>query len=216
MSSTDRQRTPPSGTLRAAQEGEARHRERMARKKTVVDRKIAAAQIRRGVVLVHTGPGKGKSTAAFGLLARALGHGMRAVVVQFVKGRSDTGEEAFFRAHPQVSWVVSGEGFTWETQSRERDIAAAEAGWRAAAAALADPAVGLVVLDELNIVLKHRYLSLEPVLAALARRPPQQHVVITGRGAPPELIAAADTVTEMQLVKHAFQAGVAAMPGVEF
>ncbi|HCO76715.1 cob(I)yrinic acid a,c-diamide adenosyltransferase [Hydrogenophilus thermoluteolus] len=195
---------------------EARHQARMARKKAVIDQKIAAAKTERGVVLVHTGPGKGKSTAAFGLLARALGHGLRAVVVQFVKGRSDTGEEAFFRRQANVTWVVSGEGFTWETQSRARDVAAAEAGWRAAETALADPTVGLVVLDELNIVLKYRYLPLERVLTALANRPAMQHVVITGRGAPPELLAAADTVTEMRLVKHAFQAGVAAMPGVEF
>lgn len=195
---------------------EERHRARMARKKAVVDARIAAAREARGVLLVHTGPGKGKSTAAFGLLARALGHGLRAVVVQFVKGRSDTGEESFFRTHPNLRWYVSGEGFTWETQSRARDTAAAEAGWRHAAAALADPAVDLVVLDELNIVLKYRYLPLNQVCAAIAARPRHQHVVVTGRGAPPELIALADTVTEMQCVKHAFQAGVAAMPGVEF
>lgn len=194
----------------------ARHRVRMARKKAVVDQKIAAATQRRGVVIVHTGPGKGKSTAAFGLLARALGHGMQAVVVQFIKGRSDTGEAAFFRDHPRVRWHVAGEGFTWETQDRARDSAAAALGWQRAAAALSDPAVGLVVLDELNIVLKMGYLPLSEVLEALARRPAMQQVVITGRGAPAELIAAADTVSEISNVKHAFAAGVVAMPGIEF
>ncbi len=194
----------------------ARHRLRMARKKALVDQKIAAATVRRGVLVVHTGPGKGKSTAAFGLLARALGHGMSSVVVQFIKGRSDTGEAAFFQSHPLVRWYVAGEGFTWETQDRARDIAAATAGWQQAVAALRDPSVGLVVLDELNIVLKMGYLPVAEVLAALTRRPTMQHVVITGRGAPAELIAAADTVTEMGNVKHAFAAGVAAMPGIEF
>ncbi len=195
---------------------EERYRARMQRKKAVIDAKIAAARVQRGAVLVFTGNGKGKSTAAFGMLARALGHGMQAAVVQFVKGRSDTGEEAFFRAQPGVRWFVGGEGFTWETQNRARDEAAAARTWAVAAEWLADPALDLVVLDELNVVLKYRFLPLEPVLAALAARPAMQHVVITGRGAPPELVALADTVTEMGMVKHAFAAGVAAMPGVEY
>jgi len=195
---------------------DTRHAARMQRKKAVVDEKIAAAQIERGVLVVNTGNGKGKSSAAFGVLARALGHGMRVGVVQFIKGRSDTGEEAFFRRQPGVAWHVMGEGFTWDTQDRARDVAAAEAAWAQARALLDDPAVGLVVLDELNIALKYRYLEVEQVLADLAARAPHQHVIVTGRAAPPELVAAADTVTDMGPVKHAFAAGVKAMPGLEF
>jgi cob(I)alamin adenosyltransferase len=197
-------------------EQDARHAARMQRKKAVVDEKIAAAQIARGVLLVNTGNGKGKSSAAFGVLARALGHGMRVGVVQFIKGRSDTGEEAFFRRQPGVVWHVMGEGFTWDTQDRARDVAAAEAAWGAAQGLLADPAIGLVVLDELNIALKYRYLEVEQVLADLAARPAHQHVIVTGRAAPAALVAAADTVTDMSPVKHAFAAGVKAMPGLEF
>lgn len=197
-------------------EREARHAARMARKKALIDSRIAAANHEQGLLLVNTGNGKGKSTAAFGLLARALGHGMRAAVVQFVKGRSDTGEEAFFKQHPGVAWHVMGEGFTWETQSRERDIAAAEQGWAVARAHLCDPSVGVLVLDELNIVLKYHYLDLDTVLDDLTSRPPMQHVIVTGRGALPELVAIADTVTEMQPVKHAYEAGIKAMPGVEW
>lgn len=197
-------------------EREARYAARMARKKALIDSRIAAANTEQGLLLVNTGNGKGKSTAAFGLLARALGHGMKAAVVQFVKGRSDTGEEAFFKRHPDVVWHVMGEGFTWETQNRERDIAAAEQGWAVAKAHLNDPSIGVVVLDELNIVLKYKYLDLDIVLDDLTDRPPMQHVIVTGRGALPELVAIADTVTEMQPVKHAFEAGVQAMPGVEW
>ena len=194
----------------------ARYAARMARKKALIDSRIAAANTEQGLLLVNTGNGKGKSTAAFGLLARALGHGMKAAVVQFVKGRSDTGEEAFFKRHPDVAWHVMGEGFTWETQNRERDIAAAEQGWAIAKAHLNDPSIGVLVLDELNIVLKYKYLDLDTVLDDLTDRPPMQHVIVTGRGALPELVAIADTVTEMQPVKHAFEAGVQAMPGVEW
>lgn len=197
-------------------EREARYAARMARKKALIDSRIAAANTEQGLLLVNTGNGKGKSTAAFGLLARALGHGMKAAVVQFVKGRSDTGEEAFFKRHPDVAWHVMGEGFTWETQNRERDIAAAEQGWAIAKTHLNDPSIGVLVLDELNIVLKYKYLDLDTVLDDLTDRPPMQHVIVTGRGALPELIAIADTVTEMQPVKHAFEAGVQAMPGVEW
>jgi len=195
---------------------DTRHAERMARKKAVVDDKIAAAQGERGVLLVNTGNGKGKSSAGFGLVARALGHGMKVGVVQFIKGRSDTGEEAFFRRQPGVAWHVMGEGFTWETQDRARDVATAEAGWAQAQALLRDPEIGLVVLDELNIALKYRYLDVERVVADLLARPPMQHVVVTGRAAPPALVAAADTVTDMTPVKHAFAAGVKAMPGMEW
>lgn len=195
---------------------DTRHQTRMQRKKAVVAEKISAAQIQRGVFLLHTGIGKGKSSAAFGVLARALGHGLRAVVIQFVKSRSDTGEEAFFRRQPGVQWQVMGEGFTWETQDAKRDAAAARAAWETAQQALTDPAVNLLILDEFTYVFKYRWLELEPVLAAICARPSMQHLIITGRAAPPELIAIADTVTEMNLVKHAFQAGVQAMPGIEF
>lgn len=195
---------------------DTRHNARMARKKDVVDDKIAAAQAERGVLLVNTGNGKGKSSAGFGLVARALGHGMRVGVVQFIKGRSDTGEEAFFRTQPGVTWHVMGEGFTWETQDRARDIAAAEAAWAVAREMLQNPGFGLVVLDELNIALKYQYLDVDRVIADLRARPPMQHVVVTGRGAPPALVEAADTVTDMTPVKHAFAAGVKAMPGMEW
>ncbi|TVT47177.1 MAG: cob(I)yrinic acid a,c-diamide adenosyltransferase [Denitromonas halophila] len=195
---------------------DARHKNRMARKKAVVDEKIAAADTARGVLLVNTGNGKGKSSAGFGLVARALGHGMKVGVVQFIKGRSDTGEEAFFRRQPQVQWHVMGDGFTWETQDRARDVASAEAAWAVAQQLLTDPAIGLVVLDELNIALKYGYLEVNAVVADLRARPVDQHVVVTGRAAPPELVAAADTVTEMGLTKHAFAAGIQAMAGMEF
>lgn len=195
---------------------DTRHRERMQRKKQVVDRHIASATVARGVLLVNTGNGKGKSSAAFGVLARALGHGMRAGVVQFIKGRGDTGEEAFFRAHPGVRWQVAGEGFTWETQDRAADQRAAEAGWRVAREMLRDAALGLVVLDELCIALKLGYLDCGRVLDDLRARPQLQHVVVTGRGAPPALIEAADTVSVIEPLKHAFAAGVQAMPGLEF
>ena len=195
---------------------DTRHNARMVRKKDVVDDRIAAAQDERGVLLVNTGNGKGKSSAGFGLVARALGHGMRVGVVQFIKGRSDTGEEAFFRTQPGVSWHVMGEGFTWETQDRARDIATAGAAWDVARGLLSDPGIGLVVLDELNIALKYQYLDAERVVADLRARPRMQHVVVTGRGAPPALVEAADTVTDMTPVKHAFAAGVKAMPGMEW
>jgi cob(I)alamin adenosyltransferase len=198
------------------EEQERRHAERMARKKNVVDRKIDAARTERGVLLVNGGNGKGKSSAAFGLVARALGHGMRVGVVQFIKGRSDTGEEAFFRRQPEVSWHVMGEGYTWETQDRERDVAAAAAAWEVARAMLREDGYGLVVLDELNIALKYGYIELASVIEALRARPLAQHVVVTGRGALPDLVAAADTVTEMRPVKHAFEGGLKAMSGMEF
>lgn len=193
-----------------------RHAKRMARKKAVVDEHIAAASEARGVFVLNTGNGKGKSSAAFGVVARALGHGLQVAVVQFVKGRSDTGEEAFFRNQPGVQWTVGGEGFTWETQDDDRDAKAARAAWEIAARHLADPAIGLVVLDEFTYALKYGWLTPEPVLAAFAARPRDQHLIVTGRGASPALIAAADTVTDMGCEKHAFQAGVQAMPGLEW
>ncbi|MCM2330070.1 MAG: cob(I)yrinic acid a,c-diamide adenosyltransferase [Pseudomonas sagittaria] len=194
-----------------------RHKARMQRKKAVVDAKIAEASDERGLLLVNSGNGKGKSSAAFGMLARTLGHGLKAGVVQFIKGAASTGEEAFFRRFPdEVRYFVMGEGFTWETQDRQRDIDKAEQAWVVARELLQDPEIALVVLDELNIALKYGYLQLDRVLADLAARPPLQHVVVTGRGALPGLIEVADTVSEIALVKHAFQAGVKAQKGVEF
>lgn len=194
---------------------EERHRRRMARKKAVVDSAIALATLDTGLLLVLTGNGKGKSSSAFGMVARALGHGMKVGVCQFIKGRSDTGEEAFFRRQPDVEWRVLGEGFTWETQDLERDTAVAREGWETARAMLTDPGYGLVVLDELTYPLKYGYLDIERVLMDLAARPPMQHVVVTGRGAPQGLIDAADTVTEMRDVKHAYGAGVRAQAGID-
>ena len=193
-----------------------RHQQRMVRKKDVVDEKIAAAQTEKGLLLIHTGNGKGKSSSAFGVLARAIGHDMKCAVIQFVKSRSDSGEEAFFRKFPeQVSWQVMGEGFTWETQDRERDKRAAVAAWAAASKALTDPSINLVIIDEFTYAFKYGWLELEPVIETLRNRPSMQHVIITGRAAPPALIEVADTVTEMGLIKHAFQQGIKAMPGIE-
>jgi cob(I)alamin adenosyltransferase len=187
----------------------------MQRRKAAVDARVAAATAQRGVLLVLTGNGKGKSSSAFGMVARALGHGLRVGVVQFIKGRFVTGERAFFRRFPEVSYHVMGEGFTWETQDRELDRRAAAAAWDVALAMLREPAYAFIVLDELNIALRYRYLALPAVLEAVRARPPAQHVVITGRGAPGELIEAADTVTDMRAIKHAFDAGVRAQRGIE-
>lgn len=195
--------------------GADRHRARMRRKKEVVDAKIAAAQTDRGVLLVLTGNGKGKSSSAFGMVARALGHGMKVGVAQFIKGARSTGEEGFFRRHPHVRWHVLGEGFTWETQNLARDTETAQRGWAVARELLRDPGLGLVVLDELTYPLKYGWLTIETVLADLSARPGMQHVAITGRAAPQALIEAADTVTELRDVKHAFRAGVRAQPGVD-
>ncbi|HSQ06884.1 MAG TPA: cob(I)yrinic acid a,c-diamide adenosyltransferase [Chromatiaceae bacterium] len=192
-----------------------RHRRRSQRQKALVDARVAEASEDRGVLVVNTGNGKGKSSAAFGMMARSLGHGMKVAVVQFIKGSFSTGEEAFFRRFPEVEYHVMGEGFTWETQDRERDMRAADAAWAKARGFLADPDFDLVVLDELNIALKLGYVSLEEVLSALLARPPRQHAVVTGRGAPEALIEIADTVTEMRPVKHAFDAGVKAQKGIE-
>ncbi len=194
-----------------------RHSKRMQRKKAVIDAQIEAARIERGVLVVTTGNGKGKSSSGFGMVARALGHGMKVGVVQFIKGSQMTGEERFFRRFPdEVTYRVMGEGFTWETQDKARDIAKARAAWDEAKKLLRDEGIGLVLLDELNIALKLRYLDLPTVLADIAARPAAQHVVVTGRGAPAELVAAADTVTDMTPVKHAFTAGIKAQPGIEW
>ncbi|MCS3902687.1 cob(I)alamin adenosyltransferase [Methylohalomonas lacus] len=192
-----------------------RHKARMARKKAIVDEKVKKADQSRGVVIVLTGAGKGKSSSAFGMVARALGHDMKVGIVQFIKGKFATGEEAFFRRFPEVEYHVMGEGFTWETQDRERDEEAARAAWDIARQQLANPQLAMVVLDELNIVLKYKYLSVDEVIAALTDRPEHQHVIITGRNAPPDLIEVADTVTDSKLIKHAFKAGVKAQKGIE-
>ena len=192
-----------------------RHRNRMQRKKEVVDAAITRADQDKGLLLVLTGNGKGKSSSAFGMVARALGHNMKIGVAQFIKGRSDTGEESFFRQQPGVVWHVLGEGFTWETQNLERDIETAKRGWSVVREMLQDPTIGLVVLDELTYPIKYGWLDLETVLNDLAARPPMQHVVITGRGAPDALCDAADTVTELNDIKHAFRDGVRAQKGVD-
>ena len=194
---------------------EDRHARRMARKKTVVDAAIAKATDSQGLLLVLTGNGKGKSSSAFGMVARALGHGMRVAVFQFIKGKMGTGEQSYLTRDPNLLWEICGEGFTWETQNRLRDIEKAEAGWARASQALQDPAYGLVVLDEMTYLFKYGYLDLDLVLTAMAARPPMQHVVITGRAAPQALIEAADTVSEIADVKHAFRAGIKAQPGID-
>jgi cob(I)alamin adenosyltransferase len=195
----------------------ARHAEKMKKKKAARDKIIATKTIEKGLVIVHTGKGKGKSTAAFGMVFRAIGNGMRVGVVQFVKGRWSTGERKVLDAFPeQVELATMGEGFTWETQDRERDIAAARAAWEKGKAMIADPALDMVLLDELNIVLRYDYLPVEEVLEVLAAKPEMKHVIITGRNARDELIEAADLVTEMEVIKHPFRAGVKAQKGIEF
>jgi cob(I)alamin adenosyltransferase len=194
-----------------------RHNEKMAKKKAARAKILATKTEERGLLIVHTGLGKGKSTAAFGLVLRCLGHGMRVGIVQFVKGVWGTGERVVLERFPELVTVKAmGEGFTWETQDRARDIAAARAAWEAAKAMLADPAYRLVLLDELNIVLRYDYLPLDEIVAALKAKPRDLHVVVTGRHAKPELIELADLVTEMTLVKHPFRSGVKAQQGIEF
>ncbi|AWB21116.1 cob(I)yrinic acid a,c-diamide adenosyltransferase [Methylobacterium currus] len=195
----------------------ARHRAKMEKRKAVQDAEVAAKTIEKGLLIVHTGPGKGKSTAAFGLMLRALGRGWRVGVVQYIKGAWETGERfALERFGDQVDWHTMGEGFTWETQDRARDVAAAQAAWARTEALMADPGIRLLILDELNIALRYDYLPLPEVVEALSRRRPDLHVVVTGRNAKPELIAVADLVTEMGQVKHHFAAGVKAQEGIEF
>jgi len=199
-------------------QGEAeRHRAKMAKRKAVQDAEVAAKTIEKGLLIVHTGTGKGKSTAAFGLALRMLGRGHRVGVVQFIKGAWHSAErDALARFGDQLVWHTMGEGFTWETQDRARDIAAAERAWAKARELMADPNLAMLILDELNIALRYEYLELINVVAVLTARRPGLHVVVTGRNAKPELLAAADLVTEMTLVKHHFAAGVKAQPGIEF
>jgi cob(I)alamin adenosyltransferase len=194
-----------------------RYRAKMAKRKAVQDAEVAGKTIEKGLLIVHTGTGKGKSTAAFGLALRVLGRGGRVGVVQFIKGAWHTAErDALAKFGEQVAWHTMGEGFTWETQDRERDIAAAQRAWSKARELLDDTGFALVILDELNIALRYDYLDLADILAVLKARRPDLHVVVTGRNAKPELVAAADLVTEMTLVKHHFAAGVKAQPGIEF
>ena len=192
-----------------------RHRTRMQQKKELIDAAIARADREQGLLLVHTGNGKGKSSSAFGMIARALGHGMRVGVAQFIKGRSDTGEEAFFRKQENVIWHVLGEGFTWDTQNLARDTETAQRGWAIVQEMLRDPSLDLIILDELTYPLKFGWLDLTTVLNDLKNRPPMQHVVITGRGAPDALCEAADTVTDMTDIRHAFRAGIQAQKGID-
>jgi cob(I)alamin adenosyltransferase len=194
-----------------------RHRAKMAKRKTVQDAEVAEKKIEKGLLIVHTGTGKGKSTAAFGLALRMLGRGKRVGVVQFIKGAWHSAErDALEKFGDQVSWHTMGEGFTWDTQDLKRDVAAAERAWAKARELMADDTFALIILDELNIALRYDYLNLQSVVAELSARRHDLHIVVTGRNAKPELVAAADLVTDMSLVKHHFAAGVKAQPGIEF
>jgi cob(I)alamin adenosyltransferase len=194
-----------------------RHRAKMAKRKAVQDAEVADKKIEKGLLIVHTGTGKGKSTAAFGLALRMLGRGKRVGVVQFIKGAWQSAErDALEKFGDQVSWHTMGEGFTWDTQDLKRDVAAAERAWAKARELMGDSSFALIILDELNIALRYDYLNLASVVAELSARRNDLHIVVTGRNAKPELVAAADLVTDMSLVKHHFAAGVKAQPGIEF
>ena len=195
----------------------ARHAEKMKKKKAARDKIIATKTIEKGLTIIHTGKGKGKSTAAFGMVFRALGNGMRVGVVQFVKGKWGTGERAVLEKFgDQVEMATMGEGFTWETQDRQRDIDAANGAWEKAKAMIMDEKLDMVLCDELNIVLRYDYLPLEEVIETLKAKPEMKHVIITGRNAKDDLIDFADLVTEMEMVKHPFRSGVKAQVGIEF
>ena len=196
---------------------DSQHQEKMQRVKASVDRRIAAAQEEKGLLVVYTGAGKGKTTAALGMAMRCVGHGMKIAVIQFIKGAIDTAEERVLKGFgDQVMFLRMGEGYTWETQDRERDTRFAQTAWEAAVECIHNPAYGMVILDELNIAIHHDYVTLDQVLNAIQDRPPLLHVVITGRGAKPELIEAADLVSEMKMIKHPFRKGIKAQKGVEF
>jgi cob(I)alamin adenosyltransferase len=198
-------------------ETDRRHNEKMRRVQAARRTMMAGKTVEKGLLIVHTGAGKGKSTAAFGMAVRAMGHGMKVGVVQFVKGAMTTGEKAIFDAFPDlITFRAMGEGFTWDTQDRARDIATARAAWDEVRRMLADPGIAMVIADELNIVLRYDYLPVDEVVAAAVARAPMKHLVVTGRNAPDALIAAADLVTEMTQVKHPFRGGVKAQAGVEF
>ena len=193
-----------------------KHQQKMAAKKAVMDAKIAKATEERGILILMKGNGKGKSSSAFGTLARSLGHGKRCAVVQFLKGRNETGEYKFFRDHPMVEWHVMGDGFTWETQNKEQDIAAAERAWETAKPYLSNPDYDLLIFDEMSYMFKYQYLDVEPVVAALQQRPPHQNVIITGRTMATPLQDIADTISSVQDERHAFRLGVKAQLGIEF
>ena len=196
---------------------DAEHTAKMKKIQAAQNKKVAAKTVEKGLVIVHTGPGKGKTSAALGMAIRAIGHDMKVGIVQFVKGAMATGERAVFDRFPGLAeFKPMGEGFTWDTQDRTRDIAKVREAWDAAKARIMDPEWKMVVCDELNIALRYDYLPVDEVLAVLAARPADTHVVITGRNAPPELIEVADLVTDMQMVKHPFRSGVKAQAGVEF
>lgn len=193
-----------------------KHKTRMAKKKAIVDARIASAQQKRGVLILLKGAGKGKSSSAFGTMARSAGHGQRCAVIQFIKGRMQTGEYRFFKDHPLIDWHVMGHGFTWETQDRAQDIAAAQQAWGIAAELLADDSYDLLVFDEMSYMFKYGYLDVEPVVAALQRRPEMQNVIITGRTMARQLKEIADTISDVRDEQHAFRLGVKAQPGIEF
>ena len=206
-------------TLGAGDDDNARHAQKMAKKKAARDRIMATKTEQKGLLIVHTGKGKGKSTAAFGMIFRAIAHGMPSAVVQFIKGGMETGERDLIASHfsDLCQFHTMGEGFTWETQDRERDIAHAQAAWAKAQALILDPEIGMVLLDELNIAIRYEYVPIADVLAFMVeRKPADTHVIITGRNAHEDLIAAADLATEMTLLKHPFRSGVKAQAGVEF
>lgn len=192
------------------------HQSRMAKRKAVVDAKIAKATEERGVLILLKGNGKGKSSSAFGTLARSVGHGQRAAVIQFVKGRMETGEYKFFRDHPLIDWYVMGHGFTWETQDKNRDIEAAQKAWAVAEQLLQNPDLNMLVFDELSYMLKYQYLDVEPIVTALQNRPKHQNVIITGRTMAVPLQDIADTISVVQDERHAFRLGVKAQQGIEF
>lgn len=209
--------TAPEPPSTAEDDPDARHSAKMRKKKAARDRMMAGKSGEHGLLIVNTGPGKGKTSAAFGMILRCLGHGMRVGVVQFIKGAMDTAERTVLEGYPELVTIrAMGEGFTWETQDRARDVAAAERAWGLAADMLADPSYAMVVLDEINVVLRYGYLPTAPVLEAIAARPALQHVVMTGRNASEDIIEAADLVTEMKLIKHPFRSGVKGQRGVEF
>ncbi len=206
-----------SDPVESEEELNRRHAEKMAKRKAARNKMLATKTEERGLVIVHTGTGKGKSTAAFGMVMRCIGHGMRVGIVQFIKGVWDTGERHVLQRFPElVTCRAMGEGFTWDTQDRARDIAAARAAWDTAKAMIADPGYRLVLLDELNIVLRYDYLPIDEVVETLKAKPRDLHVIVTGRNAKPELLDIADLVTEMTLVKHPFRGGVKAQAGIEF
>lgn len=193
-----------------------RYQQRQVKKKEIVDAKIAQAQEERGIIIVLTGNGKGKSSSAFGTMARMVGHGKRVAVVQFTKGRDETGEYKFFKDHPSIDWHVMGHGFTWEVQDFDRDSEAAQAAWAIGEKLLADASYDMVIFDEMSYSIRYKHMPIEPVIEALKSRPHDQHVMITGRGMPKEILEIADTISEVRDERHAFHLGVKAQAGIEY